>query len=105
MKNGFVFIKLMVFFLIIAGISFGLYYFLKMPMLFYTCDGCIIIAAIFFIAWLFRLFFKKDIDRSLSSVDTTKWNCNYCGTENPTEARFCTNCGKEHLQEGNINDK
>ena len=27
-KNGFVFIKLMVFFLIIAGISFGLYYFL-----------------------------------------------------------------------------
>lgn len=70
MKNGFVFIKLMVFFLIIAGISFGLYYFLKMPMLFYTCDGCIIIAAIFFIAWLFRLFFKKDIDRSLSSVDT-----------------------------------
>lgn len=104
MKNvNMIFLKLIVFFLIIAALCFGLYYFMNMPVMFYFCNGSIIISAVFFIAWLFRLFFKKDIDRSLNNSNSVKWDCPYCGVENPAEAKFCTNCGKEHIQEVNNN--
>lgn len=76
---------------------------MNMPVMFYFCNGSIIISVVFFIAWLFRLFFKKDIDRSLNNSNSVKWDYPYCGVENTAEAKFCTNCGKEHIQEVNNN--
>lgn len=48
MKNvNMIFLKLIVFFLIIAALCFGLYYFMNMPVMFYFCNGSIIISAVF----------------------------------------------------------
>lgn len=104
MRKNMIFIKLIVFFLIIAALCFGLFYILEIRTLFYIAEGSIILSAVSFVIWLFKLFFMKDIDRSLKEIpndnseNSVNWVCTNCGSINPPETKHCNNCGKEKLQ-------
>ncbi len=110
MNKNLIFLKLMAFFVIIAVLCFGLFYFLDMNIMFYVAEGSIIFAVITLVALLFKVLFMKDIDKNIKEISennniangtpSNNWVCQNCNSQNPYEAKFCNNCGAQHNSEG-----